>query len=138
MWKWLGAGHYGIFSGSKWREIVYPQIRDFILAAEKKSGTNKPIKAVKDTPAATKKVANTKEAAVSKKAVATPAKATAPKVVAKKAVAAKAPAKPVKAAAAKKVAVKKWCLRTQPQRSLASRVCRLKPRPKCRHWPQPY
>lgn len=26
-----GAGHYGIFSGSKWRKIVYPQIRDFIL-----------------------------------------------------------------------------------------------------------
>ncbi|MEJ6023442.1 polyhydroxyalkanoate depolymerase [Ramlibacter sp. PS4R-6] len=26
-----GAGHYGIFSGRRWREIVYPQIRDFIL-----------------------------------------------------------------------------------------------------------
>jgi poly(3-hydroxybutyrate) depolymerase len=25
-----GAGHYGIFSGRRWREIVYPQIRDFI------------------------------------------------------------------------------------------------------------
>ena len=25
-----GAGHYGIFSGRRWREMVYPQIRDFI------------------------------------------------------------------------------------------------------------
>ncbi|CAD5374493.1 Esterase [Rubrivivax sp. A210] len=26
----LGAGHYGIFSGRRWREKVYPQVRDFI------------------------------------------------------------------------------------------------------------
>lgn len=26
-----GAGHYGIFSGSRWRETVYPQVREFIL-----------------------------------------------------------------------------------------------------------
>ncbi|HUP08463.1 MAG TPA: polyhydroxyalkanoate depolymerase, partial [Caldimonas sp.] len=26
----LGAGHYGIFSGRRWREKVYPVIRDFI------------------------------------------------------------------------------------------------------------
>ncbi|WP_313313198.1 polyhydroxyalkanoate depolymerase [Pulveribacter sp.] len=26
-----GAGHYGIFSGRRWREIVYPRVRDFIL-----------------------------------------------------------------------------------------------------------
>jgi poly(3-hydroxybutyrate) depolymerase len=25
-----GAGHYGIFSGRRWRELVYPQVRDFI------------------------------------------------------------------------------------------------------------
>ncbi len=25
-----GAGHYGIFSGRRWREGVYPQVRDFI------------------------------------------------------------------------------------------------------------
>ncbi|MDR0275693.1 MAG: polyhydroxyalkanoate depolymerase [Burkholderiaceae bacterium] len=24
------AGHYGIFSGSRWRTVVYPQVRDFI------------------------------------------------------------------------------------------------------------
>jgi poly(3-hydroxybutyrate) depolymerase len=26
-----GAGHYGIFSGRRWREVVYPQVRDFNL-----------------------------------------------------------------------------------------------------------
>lgn len=26
-----GAGHYGIFSGRRWRDVVYPQVRDFIL-----------------------------------------------------------------------------------------------------------
>ncbi|WP_347554735.1 polyhydroxyalkanoate depolymerase [Robbsia sp. KACC 23696] len=29
-----GAGHYGIFSGRRWRQQVYPRIRDFIAAAE--------------------------------------------------------------------------------------------------------
>jgi len=28
----LGAGHYGIFSGRRWREKVYPVVRDFIAA----------------------------------------------------------------------------------------------------------
>jgi poly(3-hydroxybutyrate) depolymerase len=27
-----GAGHYGIFSGSRWREKVCPKVRDFIAA----------------------------------------------------------------------------------------------------------
>ena len=25
-----GVGHYGIFSGRKYRELIYPRIRDFI------------------------------------------------------------------------------------------------------------
>ncbi len=29
-----GAGHYGIFSGRRWRESVYPQVRDFIATAD--------------------------------------------------------------------------------------------------------
>jgi poly(3-hydroxybutyrate) depolymerase len=29
-----GAGHYGTFSGRRWRESVYPRVRDFIAAAE--------------------------------------------------------------------------------------------------------
>jgi poly(3-hydroxybutyrate) depolymerase len=27
-----GAGHYGIFSGRRWREMVYPTVRDFIAS----------------------------------------------------------------------------------------------------------
>ena len=27
-----GAGHYGIFSGRRWREIIYPEVRKFIAA----------------------------------------------------------------------------------------------------------
>jgi poly(3-hydroxybutyrate) depolymerase len=26
----LGAGHYGIFSGRRWREMIYPQVKSFI------------------------------------------------------------------------------------------------------------
>jgi poly(3-hydroxybutyrate) depolymerase len=29
-----GAGHYGIFSGRRWRSTVYPRVRDFIAAAD--------------------------------------------------------------------------------------------------------
>jgi poly(3-hydroxybutyrate) depolymerase len=31
----IGAGHYGIFSGRRWREKAYPEIRDFILKYHK-------------------------------------------------------------------------------------------------------
>jgi len=27
-----GIGHYGIFSGRRWRELIYPRIRSFIRA----------------------------------------------------------------------------------------------------------
>ena len=30
----MGAGHYGIFSGRRWRESIYPQVRDFIAKAD--------------------------------------------------------------------------------------------------------
>jgi poly(3-hydroxybutyrate) depolymerase len=26
----IGAGHYGIFSGRRWREMVYPEVKAFI------------------------------------------------------------------------------------------------------------
>jgi poly(3-hydroxybutyrate) depolymerase len=32
-----GAGHYGIFSGRRWRETVYPCVRDFIRTADLQS-----------------------------------------------------------------------------------------------------
>jgi poly(3-hydroxybutyrate) depolymerase len=28
----IGAGHYGIFSGRRWREKVYPKVREFIAS----------------------------------------------------------------------------------------------------------
>jgi poly(3-hydroxybutyrate) depolymerase len=34
-----GAGHYGIFSGRRWRDIVYPQVREFIAAAQAAPGS---------------------------------------------------------------------------------------------------
>ena len=34
-----GAGHYGIFSGRRWREVVYPHVRNFIKEHDK--GTSK-------------------------------------------------------------------------------------------------
>jgi poly(3-hydroxybutyrate) depolymerase len=36
-----GAGHYGIFSGRRWRETVYPQVRDFIRKFDKVAGVEK-------------------------------------------------------------------------------------------------
>jgi poly(3-hydroxybutyrate) depolymerase len=33
----VGAGHYGIFSGRRWREKVYPQVRNFIAAHQGKA-----------------------------------------------------------------------------------------------------
>ena len=32
-----GAGHYGIFSGRRWRDVVYPQMRAFIAAADRET-----------------------------------------------------------------------------------------------------
>ena len=32
-----GAGHYGIFSGSKWRDKIYPKVSAFIAAAQNKT-----------------------------------------------------------------------------------------------------
>jgi poly(3-hydroxybutyrate) depolymerase len=49
-----GAGHYGIFSGRRWRDIVYPQVKAFILAH------NEPVKAA--GPAAKKAAAPAKKA----------------------------------------------------------------------------
>ncbi len=37
----LGAGHYGIFSGRRWRENVYPEVRDFIARFNTAAGAAK-------------------------------------------------------------------------------------------------
>jgi len=36
----VGAGHYGIFSGRRWREKVYPQVRDFIANNQTRSAVS--------------------------------------------------------------------------------------------------
>jgi poly(3-hydroxybutyrate) depolymerase len=38
----VGAGHYGIFSGRRWREKVYPQVRDFIAGYQKPGAKQRP------------------------------------------------------------------------------------------------
>jgi len=38
-----GAGHYGIFAGRRWREVVYPQVKDFILAYQPKPVVETPV-----------------------------------------------------------------------------------------------
>ena len=43
-----GAGHYGIFSGRRWREVVYPQVRDFIRKYHEPQVLNGQLKAVKN------------------------------------------------------------------------------------------
>ncbi len=63
-----GAGHYGIFSGRRWRDIVYPQVKAFILAhnAPEKAATPvlaaPPAKVTKVVKPVAKKVAPAKKA----------------------------------------------------------------------------
>lgn len=75
-----GAGHYGIFSGRRWRELVYPEVKAFILEAH--TASNMPLAPSITEPSAVKKIAITKPAA---KAVAQPAELVAVKPVAKRA-----------------------------------------------------
>jgi poly(3-hydroxybutyrate) depolymerase len=84
-----GAGHYGIFSGRRWRDVVYPHVKSFILEHNKGQGKGV-VKAVAAKPKA-----------VAKKAIPAVKKAA---PVAAKAAPVKAVAKPAakKAAAAQK------------------------------------
>jgi poly(3-hydroxybutyrate) depolymerase len=42
----VGAGHYGIFSGRRWRELAYPRVREFIAAERGAKATPAPAKRV--------------------------------------------------------------------------------------------
>ncbi|MGB4359652.1 MAG: polyhydroxyalkanoate depolymerase [Rhodoferax sp.] len=46
-----GAGHYGIFAGRRWRDVVYPQVKDFILSYQPKPVVEVPV--VVASPSAT-------------------------------------------------------------------------------------
>jgi poly(3-hydroxybutyrate) depolymerase len=45
-----GAGHYGIFSGRRWREVVYPQVKDFIMSYQPKPVATTPVVVVVAAP----------------------------------------------------------------------------------------
>ena len=57
-----GAGHYGIFSGRRWRDIAYPAVKSFILAHDKQPQA-KPEIAKLATPAPRKATAQAQAAA---------------------------------------------------------------------------
>lgn len=90
-----GAGHYGIFSGRRWREVVYPHVKSFILEHQKASVAQKASTAAKPKvarPAAKKAVAATAQAtpvAVKKVSARSAPKSVVAKPAAKKAVRAK-------------------------------------------------
>jgi poly(3-hydroxybutyrate) depolymerase len=91
-----GAGHYGIFSGRRWRELVYPAVKAFILEANK--SLNKPVVTPILAQAAFKKIASVKPVA---KPAAKPAAKPVAKAVAKPAVKAAAKRAPVTSARSK-------------------------------------
>jgi len=66
------AGHYGIFSGRRWRENVYPHVRDFILAHQPQPTAEKPAAAVVEAVKAA--APKTEKAAAKPKAKAAPKK----------------------------------------------------------------
>ncbi|MGS5087473.1 polyhydroxyalkanoate depolymerase [Hydrogenophaga sp. A37] len=77
-----GAGHYGIFSGRRWRDMVYPVVKTFILAHQPKvAAVAAPAPAVVVKPVAKKAARNKVAAKPAVKAVV--ASKTAPKPVAK-------------------------------------------------------
>ena len=63
-----GAGHYGIFSGRRWRDVVYPAVKTFILEANKSAA---PVQRASTAP---KTIANPVLAKIASPAVKTPAK----------------------------------------------------------------
>ena len=107
-----GAGHYGIFSGRRWRENVYPEVKAFILAhalpSEPAPVAKAPAKAKVATPAAPAKAAPTasaqvtataKKAPAAKSAAAKPARTAKPSAAMAKAVALPNKALPAQASA---------------------------------------
>ena len=114
-----GAGHYGIFSGRRWREGVYPEVRDFILAHDV---VQKSVAAPAATPSQTVTLAPVQ----AQTPVQAPATATAPAASAASAPKAapapmKAPA-PVQAAVQASVAASPAVLKVVPPKPAAQAV----------------
>ena len=83
-----GAGHYGIFAGRRWRDVVYPEVKAFILRHQPAAKSAKaPVTEVQAVAAPvaqrTPAVQAAKAPIVAKKAIAAPIKTTIPAAVAK-------------------------------------------------------
>lgn len=121
-----GAGHYGIFSGRRWRDLVYPAVKTFILENNKPVAQEQRAKPASKTIAKSAVVTDVIAKPAAKpmaKAIETPVKKAAVKAISKTVtkpvakaaplvaapvaeVVVKAPAKPVVKAAAKKAVAK--------------------------------
>ncbi len=99
----MGAGHYGIFAGRRWRELVYPQVRSFILSHHPAASVKA---SVAEAKAATSKLAKSLAPAAAKRSTIRPVVAKSPtaKRPAVKASVAKTPAS--KRPAAKRITAK--------------------------------
>lgn len=78
----VGAGHYGIFSGRRWRENVYPRVREFIAEhdlAPGRQGSDKPARSTRAVAAAVRQEASASVKPARRRAAATSAKKTARK-----------------------------------------------------------
>jgi poly(3-hydroxybutyrate) depolymerase len=63
-----GAGHYGIFSGRRWREVVYPQVRDFIRQFDEPAAVGRKTAARKAAVAAERRAPPTARATTAARA----------------------------------------------------------------------
>jgi poly(3-hydroxybutyrate) depolymerase len=103
-----GAGHYGIFSGSRWRNVVYPQVVKFILDHAPKTAAKSAVQAVTKVAAVKPAVVKTaKAAAAPAKVAAAPAKVPAKTKTVVKTAAVKASTKAVAKSPAKTTAASK-------------------------------
>jgi poly(3-hydroxybutyrate) depolymerase len=68
-----GAGHYGIFSGRRWRDVVYPHVKSFILEHNKGQGAAKAVAAKPKAKVVAKTAAPVAKKAAPVKAAAKPA-----------------------------------------------------------------
>lgn len=124
-----GAGHYGIFSGRRWREMVYPRVRDFIRAHQPASPTKAqaPLPSAQPVAVAEKNTVKTEEKTVSaavkaaqKVATKTVASATQPAAIPTTTVeGTKATPAPRASASGKKVATKPTARSAAPSEATA-------------------
>jgi poly(3-hydroxybutyrate) depolymerase len=72
-----GAGHYGIFAGKRWREKIYPHVRDFIASHQADAAVPRRSKASKTAATPRKALTLVKAAAPTQSTKAVPKKAAA-------------------------------------------------------------